>query len=71
MTDPTAPFEQVAAGLREQIRSGKLRKGQRVPAIADLVNEYGFSRSTIIRAFNILKADGLNATRQGYGTFVR
>jgi DNA-binding GntR family transcriptional regulator len=73
MTDdlPLAPYQQIAADLAAQIRAGKLRKGDPLPTIPTLVDQYNVSRNTVIRAFRVLKDDGLVGTVQGLGTFVR
>jgi DNA-binding GntR family transcriptional regulator len=64
------PYVQVAAFLRERIRSGDLRPGSRVPSISYLMGEYDIARNTARRALKELEAEGLVEIRQGWGTFV-
>jgi GntR family transcriptional regulator len=64
------PYFQVAAFLRERIRSGDLPPGARVPSISYLMGQYGIARNTARRALKELEAEGLVEIRQGWGTFV-
>ncbi len=65
------PYLQVAAALRDRIRSGDLPPGARVPSITYLMQEYGIARNTARRAIGVLADEGLVTVRQGWGTFVR
>jgi DNA-binding transcriptional regulator YhcF (GntR family) len=69
--DPRPPYQQVAARLRAAILTGKLSPGERLPSQVELSKTYGVARMTIQQALRILKDDGLIATRQGSGMFVR
>jgi DNA-binding transcriptional regulator YhcF (GntR family) len=71
LDDPRPPYQQVAAGLRAAILTGKLSPGERLPSQVELSKTYGVARMTIQQALRILKDDGLIATRQGSGMFVR
>ncbi|HEY7388708.1 MAG TPA: PLP-dependent aminotransferase family protein [Bryobacteraceae bacterium] len=59
-------FEQIAA----QIRSGKLGKGERLPATRELAGQLGLNRATIAAAYEMLESDGLIAGQVGRGSFV-
>jgi DNA-binding GntR family transcriptional regulator len=63
-------YEQIAARLREQIRSRKLRPGQRVPSETRMCQEYEVSRDTVRAAIRVLRDEGLVVTRTGKGSFV-
>lgn len=69
--DPRPPYQQVAAGLRAAILTGKFAPGERLPSQNELSKTYGVARMTIQQALRILKDDGLVASRQGSGMFVR
>lgn len=69
--DPRPPYQQVATKLRAAILTGKLVPGERLPTQVELSKTYGVARMTIQQALRILKDDGLIATRQGSGMFVR
>jgi GntR family transcriptional regulator / MocR family aminotransferase len=56
--------------LRTSILEGRLRAGARVPATRDLAETYKLSRSTIVKAFEQLMADGYVEGRRGSGTYV-
>jgi GntR family transcriptional regulator len=64
------PYLQVAALLRERIRSGQLPPGGRVPSISYLMQEYAIARNNARRAISVLADEGLVVVRQGWGTFV-
>src|SRR5262245_49603260 len=56
--------------LTEDIQSGRLKPGQRIPTEQELVVLAGVSRTVVREAVAALKADGLLVTRQGIGAFV-
>lgn len=62
--------EAILDAVREQIRSGVLRRGQRLPAEAELCVRHSASRTSVRRALAHLRAEGLIRTRQGAGAFV-
>jgi DNA-binding GntR family transcriptional regulator len=64
------PYRQVAEVLRIQIESGELGPRKRLPAIADLVQEYGIARNTAARAQQVLVEEGLAEIVPGWGTYV-
>src|SRR5262245_41224714 len=59
-------FEQLA----EQIKSGKLAPGARLPTEAELTRAARVSRTVVREAVAALRAEGLVVTRQGVGAFV-
>jgi DNA-binding transcriptional regulator YhcF (GntR family) len=69
--DPRPPYQQVAASLRAAILTKKFETGARLPSQAELSKTYGVARMTIQQALRILKDEGLVASRQGSGMFVR
>lgn len=70
-TDPRSPSRQIADGLREQIVSGAIAPGAKLPSESDLVNEYGTASQTVKQAISLLKAEGLVIGKKGSGVFVR
>ena len=64
-------FRQVAADLRQEIASGRLAPGARLPSERELVDAYGVSRPTIRDAVNLLRSEGLVTSEHGRGVFVR
>ena len=69
--DPRPLFEQVAAALREQVTSGVLAPGARIPSTEALRAEFGVARNTARHAVGALVAEGLLVARHGSGVFVR
>ncbi|MER6682328.1 MULTISPECIES: winged helix-turn-helix domain-containing protein [Streptomyces] len=51
--------QQIADTLRERIRAGVLRVGERLPTQADLAEEFGVERGTVRQALRVLHEDGL------------
>lgn len=60
----------ISQALREAIRSGRYRPGEKLPSEARLTAEYNVSRTVIREAIAALRADGLVDPRQGAGVFV-
>ncbi len=56
--------------LREQITSGALAPGSRLPSEPSLAREQGISRVTVRRALDALASDGLIRRQVGAGTFI-
>jgi DNA-binding GntR family transcriptional regulator len=71
LTGPHAPYMLIVHALVEQIRSGELKPGDRMPSVTELVNIYAVSHSTARRALARLKDMGMTDTVPGYATFVR
>jgi len=69
--DPTPVYRQLAGFLRDDIQSGKLVAGQRIPSETDLVQLYGVARETARKAVRVLRDEGLIVTTHGRGSFVR
>ena len=63
--------QQVYGALERGIRSGRWKRGERLPSEAELVRQFGASRITIGRAVRDLQLAGLVERRAGSGTFVR
>ncbi len=66
----SAKYQQIADRLRDQIDSGALQPGERLPSEPDLVRQFDASRNTVRLAIALLTNQGLVVTRQGLGTFV-
>lgn len=63
-------YEQIAGLIREQIVSGALAQGSRLPTERDIASNYGVSRNVVREAIRALAKDGLVLVRQGSGTYV-
>lgn len=62
--------EHVVEALREEITSGRLRHGDRLPTEQFLSQNFGVSRNVVREAIASLRSQGLVQSRQGIGAFV-
>lgn len=69
--DQRAPYAQVADALRRAIRDGTYAEGERLPSVTELASEFGVAKMTVQRAVSELREEGLLASWQGRGTYVR
>ena len=51
--------QEIADTLRDRIRAGELRPGERLPTQAELADEFGVERGTVRQALRALQDDGL------------
>lgn len=65
------PYHQLAQILRQQIATGELRPGDRVPSEVQLCERYEVSPMAVRRAITIHTDEGLVTATRGRGTFVR
>lgn len=56
--------------LTEEITSGRLAPGQKLPTETEMIAAFGVSRTVVREAVAALKAEGLVEPRQGAGVFV-
>ncbi len=69
--DPAAARRaQLEAGLRDSVRSGRLRPGVRLPSSRALGTELGVSRRLVVEAYEQLTAEGYLVAVRGSGTRV-
>jgi GntR family transcriptional regulator len=61
---------QIDWGIRTAVASGRLRAGERLPALRDLAAELGVNHNTLRAAVGKLERDGVLESRHGSGTFV-
>ncbi|MEV5383876.1 GntR family transcriptional regulator [Streptomyces sp. NPDC052721] len=64
-------YVRLAQTIQRRIEDGTYAPGTRVPSENQLVQAFGMSRPTVVRALELLKRDGWLESRQGYGTIVR
>ena len=63
-------YAQILDGFREQIRSGVLREGDKMPSVRELASQLAINPNTIQRAYRELEASGYIASVPGKGSFV-
>lgn len=56
--------------LSQDIRSGRIKPGEKLPTEQEIVRMTGVSRTVVREAVAALRAEGLVVTRQGVGAFV-
>ena len=66
----TPPFEQLRAQLVEQVSTGMLAAGTRLPTVRKLAEDLDLAPNTVARAYRELEADGFIETRGRNGSFV-
>ena len=65
-----AKYQRIAHSLREQIRNGDLRPGDRLPSFSEMHAQHGATTTTVERSYTILQQEGLVKREKGRGVFV-
>jgi DNA-binding transcriptional MocR family regulator len=68
---PGPLHRKLSDALRAAVDDGRLAAGQRLPSERDLAGRLALSRSTVVTAYDTLRAEGVVESRQGSGTRVR
>lgn len=70
---PRAPSlpDEIARLLRDEVRKGTLKPGDRLPTEQQLCSTFGVSRPVVREAISRLKYDGVLESFQGRGVFVK
>ena len=63
-------YTQICDGFRDQIRTGILRPGDRLPSVRELATQLTINPNTIQRAYRELEIQGWVASVPGKGSFV-
>jgi 2-aminoadipate transaminase len=63
-------YRQLSDQIAQQIRSGLLVRGERLPATRELAGLLGLNRTTVSAAYEILESEGLISGQVGRGSFV-
>ncbi len=63
-------YERIIEELKEAVRVGNFRLGKAVPSITAVSRELGCSRETVVKAYDILKKEGVLDSRPGKGFFI-
>jgi DNA-binding transcriptional regulator YhcF (GntR family) len=66
----TPPYEQLRVQFMDQVRSGELAAGTRLPTVRRLAEDLGLAPNTVARAYRELESDGFIETRGRNGSFV-
>ncbi|WP_289037330.1 GntR family transcriptional regulator [uncultured Zobellia sp.] len=68
--DNLSKHDQLVHGIIESINKGELVTGDKLPSINTMVNELGFARKTIVKAYGDLKGRGLVESKKLKGYFI-
>jgi len=63
-------YQQLARLLRDQITSGKIKPRTPLPSAKTLAQQHQIAIGTVMRAFDVLRAEGLVRTVPGRGVWV-
>ena len=63
-------YQQLANALKEEILSGNLQKGDKLPSVRELVAAYGVNKDTVQRALRSLKDESFIYSREKSGYYV-
>jgi 2-aminoadipate transaminase len=63
-------YRQLCDQIAQQIRSGSLHRGERLPATRELAGQLGLNRTTVSAAYELLETEGLISGQVGRGSFV-
>jgi len=62
---PTPPYLQITQHFRDQIKSGELKDGDRLPSARQLVEQWGVAHATAAKVLATLRSEGLVTTTSG------
>ena len=63
-------YRQLVEQVRREVMLGRLRPGERLPTVKDVVDALSINPNTVVKAYGELEHEGLIVRRQGVGTFV-
>lgn len=67
---PDPPYVQVARHFRDQIESGELKEGARLPSARQIARDWEITIATAAKALGLLRSEGLTRGVPGVGTIV-
>jgi len=64
-------YEIIAQWVRDEIASGNIHPGDKIPSESELTKRFGVSRNAVRQALELLSGEGVTETLKGIGTFCR
>ena len=65
-----SPYQQIVQQVKNALRLGRLRIGDQLPTVKEVVGKIAINPNTVLKAYRELEHEGLVAARPGIGTFV-
>src|SRR5271170_6403942 len=65
-----SPYQQIVQQVKSALRLGRLRIGDQLPTVKEVVGKLAINPNTVSKAYRELEHEGLVAARTGVGTFV-
>jgi DNA-binding transcriptional regulator YhcF (GntR family) len=70
--NPSVPkYRQIIEAIQQKIKTGELKKGDKIPSLNMLCTQYGLSQDTVLTAYNELKSKGIITSQVGKGYFIQ
>jgi len=70
--NPSVPkYRQIVDAIQQKIKTGELKKGDKIPSLNTLCKQYGLSQDTVLTAYNELKSKGNITSQVGKGYFIQ
>lgn len=63
-------YIQVVNKIKQDLITGKLKSGDKMPSTRDFANEIGLNLNTVARIYKELEVEDIVFTKRGLGTFV-
>ncbi len=64
-------YLQLVQQVRQALRLGRLRPGDQLPTVREVVAKLAINPNTVLKAYRDLEREGLVTSRPGTGTFIR
>lgn len=64
------PYLQIVQQVKQNVRLGLLKEGDRLPAVREVVTMVAINPNTVVKAYKELENQGFIEKRAGIGTFV-
>lgn len=63
-------FLQIRDWLVDQILTGKLQPGEKIPSVRELAADIEVNRNTVMRSYSLMEEEGIIENKRGIGFFI-